>query len=100
MEAAEKSAPAGEHIPLYGYAMSVVMSTVVGVLLAVALGRWAKRAARTFVVVTVLLTVASFALPHTTGHATTATRLVLDLTHMVAAAIVIPPLAGVLANRR
>ena len=100
MEPAEKTAPAGEHIPLYGYAMATAMSTAIGVVLAVALGRWAKRPARTFAVVATILTLVSFAFPHTTGHATVATRLVLDLTHVVAAAIVIPALARVLPNRR
>jgi hypothetical protein len=47
-----------------------------------------------------VLTVVSFAGPITTGYATTATRLVLELTHVVAAAIVIPALAWRLAQRR
>ncbi len=99
MEAGRTTDPVGTHIPLHGYALTTVMSTVVGVVLAIALARWTKRPARTFVVVTLLLTLASFALPHTTGHATVATRLVLDLTHVVAAAIVIPPLTRVLQHR-
>ena len=48
--------------------------------------------------VTTALTVVSFAGPITTGHATTATRLVLALTHVAAAAIVIPMLAARVAR--
>lgn len=32
-------------------------------------------------------------MPHTTGHATTGTRLLLDLTHVAAGAVVIPAVA-------
>jgi len=44
--------------------------------------------------------VLSFSGVITTGHATTATRLVLARTHVVAAAIVIPSLAARLRARR
>ena len=90
----------GRAIPLSGYALSTVMCTAVGVLLAVALLRWSKRPAATFVGATAVLTVLSFAGPVTTGHATTATRLVLALTHVVAAAIVIPAIAASLRSER
>jgi hypothetical protein len=99
MEAAEKSAATGEHIPLYGYAMSTLMAVAVGTVIAAVLHRKASHPGRTFTIVAVALTLASFALPHTTGHATTATRLVLDLTHVVVAAIVIPVVAARLDRR-
>ena len=70
-----------------------------GAWIALALSRWAKRPARTFLVVTVALTVASFASPLIAEDATTATRLVLELTHVVAAALIIPPIAYRLAQR-
>ena len=73
--------------------------TAVGVVLAVALARRAKRPARTFVISTAVLTMLSFAAPVTT-HFTIATNLVLDVTHVAAAAIVIPTLAQVLAVSR
>lgn len=98
MKAAPQNADAGRAIPLTGYAMGTLMCTAIGTLLAVFLARRAKRPAPTFVIVTTLLTVASFAGPITTGHATTATRLVLSLTHVVAAVIVIPALARRLAQ--
>lgn len=90
---AEKKGEAAEAIPLGGFATVTLASTAVGVVLAIALARWAKRPARTFVVTTVVLTAISFAGPFALGHATTATRVVLELTHVVAAAIVIPALA-------
>ena len=42
----------------------------------------------------------SFGLPHTTRHATTATRLVLDLTHVVAAAVIVQAIAYRLGRPR
>jgi hypothetical protein len=97
MKAAPRTEEVGRAIPMSGFAISTIMCTAVGVLIALALYRWATRPARIFVAVTVLLTLASFAGPITTGHATTATRLVLALTHVVAAAIVIPAVARRLA---
>jgi hypothetical protein len=99
MMAAPKSADVGQDIPLYGYAMGTLMSTAIGTLLAVVLAWKAKRPVPVFVVITTVLTLISFAGPITTGHATTATRVVLALTHVVAAAIVIPALARSLAPR-
>lgn len=99
MKAAPQNAAAGRAIPLGGYAMGTLMCTALGTVLAIVLAWRAKRPARMFVVITAVLTVLSFAGPITTGHATTATRLVLSLTHVVAAAIVIPALASRLARR-
>ena len=99
MMAAPQNAAAGEAIPLYGFATGTLMCTVIGTLLAAALAWKVKRAVGTFLVITTVLTLVSFAGPATTGHATTATRLVLDLTHVVAAVIVIPALAWWVAQR-
>ncbi|HZN16102.1 MAG TPA: DUF6069 family protein [Acidimicrobiales bacterium] len=99
MLAAPKTDPVGRAIPMYGFAMGTLLSTTIGIVIAVALLRYAKRPARTFAIVTTVLTVASFSGPITTGHATTATRLVLSLTHVVAAAIVIPAVTWRLAQR-
>jgi hypothetical protein len=87
-------------VPASGFVIFVMASTAVGVVLAYALARWAKHPARTFVVVGVVLTALSMGLPITTHQATTATRLVLGLTHVVAAAIIIPAIAHQLALRR
>jgi hypothetical protein len=97
MKAAPRTAEVGRALPVSGFALSTIMCTAIGTVIAIALYRWAKRPARTFVAVTAVLTVASFAGPLTTGYATTATRLVLELTHVVAAAIVIPVMAKRLA---
>ena len=43
MEVAENSTKQPEHIPLLGYAMVILGSTLVGLLLASAAGRWAGR---------------------------------------------------------
>ncbi|HKA05410.1 MAG TPA: DUF6069 family protein [Acidimicrobiales bacterium] len=99
MMAADKASAVADDLPMYGFAMGVLISTAVGIVLAAGLGRWVKRGAGVFVGVTVALTIVSFFGPVTTHHATTATRLVLALTHVVAAAIVIPPVAGWVAQR-
>lgn len=93
MMAAPQTASAGEPLPMAAFATSTLMATVIGVLLALGLLRWAPRPRATFVVVTVVLTVLSATGPITTGYATTATRVVLMLTHIVAAAIIIPIIA-------
>jgi hypothetical protein len=100
MKAAPRSAEVGKAIPMSGFAVSTVGCVAIGVVLALALRRWAKRPAATFTVVTLVLTGLSFFGPVTTGHATMATRLVLSLTHVVAAAIVIPAMARTLPDRR
>jgi hypothetical protein len=99
MQAAAGADEAAENIPLWAFAQLTVVSAVVGTLLALALNRYARRPARTFVVATTLLTVVSFVGPVMAQHATTATRVVLELTHVIAAAIIIPALAARLARR-
>lgn len=100
LRAAPRSADAGEAIPMSGFAFGTLTSVATGIVLALALRRFAKRPARTFTVVTLVLTALSFLGPITTGHATTATRFVLELTHVVAAAIVIPAMARTLPARK
>jgi hypothetical protein len=100
MQAAPRSAEVGKDIPMSGFAVSTLGCVAIGIVLALALRRWAKRPAATFTVVTLVLTGLSFFGPVTTGHATMATRLVLSLTHVVAAAIVIPAMARTLPTRR
>lgn len=99
MEAAPRTADAGEHLAAYMFPLSMVMSTALGTLIAAVLYRTARRPGRTFTIVALALTAISFSGPITTGHATTATRLVLELTHVVGAAIVIPALAYRLDRR-
>ena len=98
MEAGPASAAAGEVIPLAAYATITLPSVLIGTLFAMALARWSKRPVPVFLVVTLVLTALTFALPHTTQYATIATRIVLDLTHVAAAAAFIPVVAWRLAR--
>jgi hypothetical protein len=101
LEVAASSSEAPEAIPTAGFGTVVLMAGAIGVVLAVALNRWAKRPARTFVAVAGALTVVSFITPTSAfaHNATTATRVVLELTHLVVAAIIIPAIAYRLARR-
>jgi hypothetical protein len=83
----------GEEIPVLGFGQATILWTVVGIVLAVVLNRRAGRPQRTFVAVTVVLTALSL-VPPLTIDTDTATRVVLELTHLAAAAIVIPAIAG------
>jgi uncharacterized protein DUF6069 len=99
MEVAENSAKQPEQIPLLGYATVILGSTLVGLLLATALGRWARRPRLTFVIVALVLTALSFAFPATTT-ATTATKVILEITHVIPAALIILPIAAQLPPQR
>ncbi|MEV0562568.1 DUF6069 family protein [Dactylosporangium sp. NPDC050588] len=82
----------GAPIPVPGFATLTAVFSLVGVVLAVALSFKARRPRRTFVRTTVALTVLSL-VPDAVADATTATKALLMLTHLVAAAIVIPAIA-------
>jgi hypothetical protein len=99
MEVAENSARQPEHIPLLGYATVILGSTLVGLLLATVFARWVGRPRRTFVIVALVLTAVSFAFPATTT-ATTATKVVLEITHVIPAVLVIAAIASCLPTRR
>jgi peptidoglycan/LPS O-acetylase OafA/YrhL len=88
---------AGEAIPTVGFAQMTMLGSVIGTVLAVVLARRARRPQRTFVVTTVALTALSI-LPDVLADATSSTRFVLALTHVIAAAIVIPALAHKLSQ--
>ncbi|GAA4196277.1 hypothetical protein GCM10022252_43340 [Streptosporangium oxazolinicum] len=75
-----------------------LVCAVIGIVLAVALRRWAATPRRTFVTVTVALTVLSV-VPDLLIPAAPSTKAILMLTHLVAAAIVIPLIAGRLPAR-
>ena len=98
MQVAARANAAAEDIPMSGRLPRRGVDCV-PTLLAVAFARYAKRPAHTFVVVSAVLTVISFVGPLIAHHATTATRVVLELTHVVAAAIVIPMVARRLPRR-
>ncbi|MEV2232109.1 DUF6069 family protein [Streptomyces phaeochromogenes] len=100
MEAASPGATEAAEIPVGGFFGGVLFWAVVGIVLAVALARWAKRPARTFVVTTVVLTALSMAGPAVAPHTATSTQVVLAVSHLVAAAVIIPVVARRLSHGR
>jgi hypothetical protein len=89
----------GERIPLLGFAQLTLIFSFIGLGLAVALRRWARRPRRTFVTTTVALTALSL-VPDLLISASAGSKPVLMATHVVAAAIVIPVIAARLAESR
>ena len=83
---------AGEPIPVPGFATLTALFSLVGLVLAVALRRFARHPRRTFVRTTVALTVLSL-VPDLIADAAAGTKVLLMVTHLVAAAIVIPAIA-------
>jgi peptidoglycan/LPS O-acetylase OafA/YrhL len=84
-------------IPVLGFGQLTLVGALLGTILAVVLSRRASRPQRTFVVTTVVLTALSL-VPDLTANAASGTRALLALTHLVAAAIVIPALASKLSD--
>ena len=89
----------GEQIPLAGFAQLTLLCTVVGLLLAKGVRRWAARPQRTFTATAVTLTALSF-VPDLAISASPASKVVLMATHVVAAVLVVPALAGRLPEHR
>ncbi|MEU7908507.1 DUF6069 family protein [Actinoplanes sp. NPDC049118] len=87
----------GAPIPVTGFGVLTAVFSLVGLVLAVALSRWARHPRRTFVRTTVVLTVLSL-VPDVIADAAPATKALLMITHLVAAAIVIPAVARRLAG--
>ena len=82
----------GEQIPLAGFAQLILVATVIGIVIATLLSTRSHHPRHSFVVTTAVLTAVSL-VPDVLADATTASKLVLGTTHLVAAAIVIPTLA-------
>jgi hypothetical protein len=83
---------AGTPIPVSGFATLTVMFSVIGLLIALGLRRFARHPRTTWIRTTVALTVLSL-VPDVLVDAVTATKVLLMVTHLVAAAIVIPAVA-------
>jgi uncharacterized protein DUF6069 len=83
---------AGAPIPLGGFAMLTAVFSLVGLVLAVVLARFAHRPRTAFVRTTVALTVLSL-VPDAIADAAPGTKILLMVTHLVAAVIVIPAIA-------
>ena len=84
---------AGEAIPLPGFAQMTFIFSMIGAAIAVVLSRRAAHARRTFIRTTLALTALSF-VPDALADASASTKIALVLSHIVAAAIVIPVLAS------
>ena len=82
----------GAPIPVPGFAVMTAIFSVAGLILAAVLARTVRHPRRAFVRTTVVLTVLSL-VPDVIADAAPATKALLMLTHLVAAAIVIPAVA-------
>ena len=89
----------GASIPLAGFTQLTLVFSLIGVGIAAVLARRARRPRATFVRTTIALTALSF-VPDLTFGFDTATAATLIALHIVAAAIVVPTLAGRLARAR
>jgi hypothetical protein len=86
----------GAPIPISGFGVLTAVFSMVGLVLAVVLSRTARSPRRAFVRTTVVLTALSL-VPDVIADAAPATKALLMLTHLIAAAIVIPAIARRLA---
>jgi hypothetical protein len=82
----------GASIPTSGFAVMTVIFSVLGLVIAAALRRFARHPRTAWIRTTVALIVLSF-VPDLLADAAGATKVLLMLTHVVAAAIVIPAIA-------
>jgi hypothetical protein len=80
------------------FAIGVLFSSFFGVVLAVALARWAKRPARIFQRVAIALTIVSLWAPYT-AQTDDSTKVLLAIGHVVAALVVIPLIVRALRTR-
>jgi hypothetical protein len=87
----------GEAIPVLGFAQVTFVAALIGVAIAAVLSRRAQQPARAFVRTALALTLVSF-VPDVLADAAVSTRLVLAMTHVVAASIVIPALSSRLSD--
>jgi hypothetical protein len=90
-------AVSGKAIPAAGFGEVTFVAALIGTLVAAVLSRRAARPRRTFLVTALALTLVSF-LPDVTADAHVATKVALVLSHVLAAAIVIPALASRLSD--
>jgi hypothetical protein len=88
----------GESIPVAGFGQLTLFFTVVGIVIARSIAKRARHPRSTFVTTTLTLTALSF-VPDVLLSTDVPTKATLVVTHVVAAAIVIPVLASRLADR-
>ena len=87
----------GEKIPFYAFPQATLMAAVAGFVLAWAFSRRAGRPRHTFLVTAVALTAVSM-VPPAIVDTDVATKLVLALTHLVAAVVLVPAVSKRLAD--
>lgn len=88
----------GEQIPLLGFAQLTMVGAIIGIAIAAILARRARQPRGTFVRTTTVLTALSLIPDIVHADADVATRVTLGVTHLVAAAIIVPALARRLAD--
>ncbi|WP_242910908.1 DUF6069 family protein [Actinomadura terrae] len=98
MEAGGIGAATADPVTVGMFAMGTVICTTLGTVLALVLARYASRPARIFVTVAVALTAVSLFSPLAAGDTAVSTKIMLCLSHVLAAAIVIPAIARRLAR--
>jgi Family of unknown function (DUF6069) len=91
--AGDAVAVGGKQIPVGGFAQFVLVGALIGIALARMFSRRAQRPRSTFVRTTMVLTALSF-VPDLLVEAPSGSKLALVLTHVIAAAIIIPSLAA------
>ena len=91
----------GNTVPITAasFSIGVLFSSFFGVVIAVALARWAKRPARTFQRAAIALTAVSLYAPFT-AQTDTATKYLLAVGHVVAAAVIVPLIVRALRAAR
>jgi hypothetical protein len=98
MSAAAFGARTATHVGAGSLAFGVGLGVFWGTVLAVAFARYARRPVRAFLFVTVPLVALSLSGPLTATQATTASKVTLACAHLLAAVIIIPPVARSLAR--
>ena len=88
----------GERIPILGFAQLTMVGALLGIGVAKVFSRHASRPRHTFARMTVALTALSI-VPDVIADATVGTKFVLALTHVVAAAIIVPAIASRVPER-
>ncbi len=92
MHAADPGASKAVAISPASFSFGVVFCMLLGTGLAVATARWAKRPDRTFLRTALALVAVSLLLPLAASHTAESTRITLAVAHLLAAAIIIPPI--------
>jgi hypothetical protein len=100
MHAGDPGAAQAAPVTAASFAVGLLFSSFFGILLALALARWASRPSRTFLRVTLVLTAVSLTAPLAASHTDVSTRLLLAGGHVVAAVIVIPVVVRALRSPR